>query len=111
MTTLNVFLMSAPQDGEGNPMEMLLFTGVIFIIIYFFFLRPQIKKQKEAVNFRESIKKGNKIVTIGGIHGKVETVKEKTIILVTEGGGKLKIDKSAISANSSASELDVQQNK
>lgn len=111
MNTLVITLMGAPQGQEGSQTSFFLMMGAVMVIFYLFMIRPQMKKQKEAVKFRESIAKGNKIVTIGGIHGKVETVKEKTVIIVTEGGGKLKIDKSSISPNAEGSELDLQQKK
>jgi preprotein translocase subunit YajC len=65
-------------------------------------IRPQTKKAKEAKLFREGIKKGDKIVTIGGVHGKIAEINEATVIIETEGGGKLKIDKTAISQEASA---------
>ena len=68
-------------------------------------IRPQQKKAKEAKQFRESLKKGTKVVTIGGIHGKVETVKDLTVIINVEGGGKLKINKSALSVDGADNEI------
>lgn len=71
-------------------------------VFYFFMIRPQMKKSKDQKNFRESLKKGDKIITIGGIHGKVLEVKDNTMIIETEGQGRLKIEKSAANADSSA---------
>ncbi len=107
MTTHNIALMMQPgEDGTSTFIMM----GLIMLIFYFFMIRPQQKKQKEAVKFRESLKKGAQIVTIGGIHGKVEEVKDKTVIIATAGGGKLKIEKSAISSTATASEVEVASN-
>lgn len=69
---------------------------LILVVFYFFMIRPQMKKQKELKSFRESMAVGDKIVTIGGIHGKVLEVAEATILISTE-GGKLRLDKSAVS--------------
>jgi preprotein translocase subunit YajC len=60
-------------------------------------IRPQNKKRKELQNMRESLKKGDSVVTIGGIHGKVVEVKETTIVLSVDANTKIKVDKSSIS--------------
>ena len=78
--------------------EMLMF-GMILIVFYFFMIRPQMKKQKELKSFRESMSVGDKIVTIGGIHGKILEVAESTIVISVE-TGKLRLDKAAISSSS-----------
>ena len=64
------------------------------------------KKQKEQRKFRESLEKGTKVVTIGGIHGKIAEVKENTVIIEVEGGNRLKIEKSAIAKEFSAEEME-----
>ena len=93
---LNILLMSAPKEGE-NPLISFLPLILIVVVFYFFMIRPQAKKQKEQKKFRESISKGDKVVTIGGIHGKVVEVKDTTIVIEVEGGMKMKVEKSAIS--------------
>ena len=74
---------------------------LIIIVFYFFMIRPQLKKTKEQKKFRENIKIGDKIVTIGGIHGKIADVQETTFMITVEGGVKLKIERSAISMDAS----------
>ena len=74
---------------------------LIIIVFYFFMIRPQLKKTKEQKKFRENIKVGDKIVTIGDIHGKISEVQDTTFIITVEGGVKLKMEKSAISMDSS----------
>jgi preprotein translocase subunit YajC len=64
-------------------------------------IRPQMKKAKDQKKFRESIKVGDKIVTIGGIHGKIAEVAETTFIITVEAGVKLKIEKNAVSMDNS----------
>ena len=59
-------------------------------------IRPQQKKQKEIAKFRNELKKGDKIVTIGGIYGTVDEIREKYVIIVVDGDVKLRVDKSAI---------------
>tara|TARA_B100000242_G_scaffold103958_1_gene71790 strand:- start:1021 stop:1311 length:291 start_codon:yes stop_codon:yes gene_type:complete len=85
------------QDLSNGGYQTLLFFLIIFIIMYFFMIRPQIKKQKKAENYRDSLKKGDKIVTIGGIHGKILEVSKNTFTIDTGFDRKLKIEKSAVS--------------
>lgn len=73
--------------------------GSIILIMYFFMIRPQQKKQKETKNFLDSIKKGDTAVTIGGIHGKIYSIDGDTVTLELDKGLKLKVEKSAISAD------------
>ncbi len=75
---------------------------LIIVVFYFFMIRPQLKKSKEQKKFRENIKAGDKIITIGGIHGKIVDVQEKTFIISVEGGVKLKIERSAVSMDASS---------
>jgi len=73
--------------------------GMMLVVFYFFMIRPQMKKQKELKSFRESMSVGDKIVTIGGIHGKILEVAESTILISAE-SGKLRMDKTAVSSSS-----------
>lgn len=85
--------------GEGG--TTLIMFGLMFVVFYLFMIRPQMKKTKEEKEFRSGLKKGDRIVTIGGIHGKIADVKESTLIIDTGDGGKLKIEKSAVSKDNS----------
>ncbi|NRA12402.1 MAG: preprotein translocase subunit YajC [Crocinitomicaceae bacterium] len=71
---------------------------LMVVVFYFFMMRPQMKKQKELKAFRENLGVGSKVVTIGGIHGKILAVDESTILISTE-SGKLRLDKTAISSS------------
>lgn len=95
----HLLLMAPPQgtEGAGNPLVALLPWVLIFVVIYFFMIRPQNKKAKEQKLFRESIAKGDRIVTIGGVHGKIVELGETTVIIEVEGQSRLKVEKSAIS--------------
>lgn len=95
-------LMATPEGG--SPIPNLIFIAAIILIFYFFMIRPQTQKAKKLKSFREGIKKNDKIVTIGGIHGKVEEVRDTTFIVSVEGGGRLKVEKSAVSMEFSASQ-------
>jgi len=106
MNGLGILLMSQPEGGEGGGLQTLLMFGMIFVVFYFFMIRPQMKKTKEQKKFRESLVNGNKIITIGGIHGKIAEVKENTVIIEVEGGNRLKVEKSAIAQEFSAEEME-----
>ena len=95
MTNFNYILLQQ-QGSEQQPYQMLIMMGLIVVVFYFFMIRPQMKKRKELEKFRTEIKKGDKILTIGGIQGKVHEVKDDAIIIEVEGQMKLKMDKAAI---------------
>ena len=68
----------------------------MFFIFWFFILRPKMNAQKKEEAFRSNLKKGEKIITIGGVHGKIIGIQENTVLLEIEGGGKVKIEKTAV---------------
>jgi preprotein translocase subunit YajC len=100
MNHLWILLDQAPAAGASSGLINLLFIGVIIVVFYFFMMRPQIKKQKEQQNFMKEIGKGDKIVTIGGIIGKIIEANEKTFLIETE-GQRLRILRSAVSLENS----------
>ena len=75
MNTL-IIVLQAPASGLSSFLPIIL----IIFVFYFFMIRPQINKQKEEEQFRSELKKGDKVITIGGIHGKVSAIKEQKII-------------------------------
>ena len=79
--------------GANQLVMIVLMIGVF----YFFMIRPQMKKQKELKKFREGLKAGDKIVTIGGIHGKILEISDATVLIQSE-GTKLRLEKSAVSS-------------
>jgi len=89
-------------QAAGTGTSSLIMFGMIFAVMYFFMIRPQIKKQKKEREYRSALKKGDKVVTIGGIHGKISDVKEDTFIVEIMGGNTLKIEKSAVSMSGDA---------
>ncbi len=90
-------LMANPQQG-GSPYTSLIFMGMIFIVFWFFLIRPQAKKAKEQKKFIDNLQKGDKIVTIAGIHATINKVNEDgTLQIEVNPGSYLKIEKSAIS--------------
>ena len=101
MNFLNMFLLQATNAQQGSSWSGLLMIVLIFVIFWLFFIRPQNKKAKEQQKFRENLKKGDKVFTIGGIHGKVEEVKENTVIVSVDHNTKIEFEKSAIIQNPS----------
>jgi preprotein translocase subunit YajC len=102
---MNTILMMQPQGQESNPWMSMLPLLLIIVVFYFFMIRPQMKRQKEIRKFRESLAKGDKVVTTGGIYGRIVEVKETTIILEVAKDVNITVDKAGIIKDMS----DVQQ--
>jgi preprotein translocase subunit YajC len=86
----------APQGKDSNPLMSLLPLLLIVVVFYFFMIRPQMKKQKEMKNFRQSLKVGDKVITSGGIYGKIAEMRETTIIMEIEDKVRMKVDIASI---------------
>lgn len=87
---------AAGAAGSANPLMSFAPIPIIIVIFYFFMIRPQSKKQKETEKMLKALKKGDKVVTIGGIHGTVSSTKEKTVIVKVDDGTKIEFNRSAI---------------
>lgn len=94
---LNTILLQAAGGAAGSGWSSMIMIIAIIAIFYFFMIAPQQKKQKKINAFRDSLKNGDKVVTIGGIYGRVREIKDNTIILEVADGVRIKFDKSAIS--------------
>lgn len=105
MNLLNILLMAPPSGGESNPLTSLIPLLLIIVVFYFFMIRPQMRRNKETRKFRENIKRGDKIITIGGLHGKIVEVQETTFTIEVEGGMRIRIEKSAVAANAVSDNL------
>lgn len=95
MNLLFVLLQNAAAPGTPG-MQSLIFLVLIIVVFYFFMIRPQVKKQKEMSNYRNSLSKGDKVLTSGGIYGKINDVKDTTVTLEIADNLIVKVDKSAI---------------
>jgi preprotein translocase subunit YajC len=82
--------------GEQNPLLSLWPLLLIIVVFYLFMIRPQVKKQKELRKYRENLQEGDKIITTGGIHGKIVSVKDQHVLIEVEDQSRIKIDKNAI---------------
>ena len=94
---LPLFQAAGTQSGDQFLMTVLP-IGLIFLIFYFLILRPQNKRQKQQTQMQESLKKGDKVVTIGGIRGVIVSVKEDSVVLKVDETAKMEFNRSAISS-------------
>ena len=93
----SVILLQAAQQSQGQGAwgGQLLMFGLIALVFYFFMIRPQMKRTKETRKFRESLAGGDKVITAGGIHGKITEIGDTTVVISSE-GTKLKLEKNSI---------------
>lgn len=96
---INAILLQA-SGGGFDMWKNFIFFGAIILVFYFFMIRPQQKKAKDAKKFVEEIKRGDYVVTIGGAHGHIAELEGDTFILEVEKGGRIRFNKSAISMES-----------
>lgn len=89
-------MMNPGEGGEGGGIGSFLPLILIVLVFYLFFIRPQMRKTKDQKKFREALSKGDKIITIGGIHGKILEVKETIVVIEVDGQNRLTLEKSAI---------------
>jgi preprotein translocase subunit YajC len=102
-----LLLMGQPagtSTGQGNMSMSIIMMLLLFVVFYFFMIRPQMKKQKEMTNYRNSLKKGDKVITTGGIYGRVNEIKDNYVMMDAGGDVKLKVDKNALVKDPSADE-------
>ena len=98
---MNIFainFLQAAQGGQGGGggLTMLLMLALIFVVMWLFMIRPQQKRQKELNNFRDSLKKGDKVVTVGGIYGTILEVNDNKVMLEIDKDVKIKVDKASL---------------
>lgn len=96
----------SPQGGGGNPLLTLLPFLLIILIFYFMILRPQQKRQKEREQLLSSVKKGDKVVTVGGLHGTVVGLEEKTVLIQVADNVKMKFDRTSVASITRAADGD-----
>jgi preprotein translocase subunit YajC len=96
----NILLQAAPQGG-GTNWQLMITMGLMIVVFYFFLIRPQQKKAKDQKKFIEALKVGDKVVTIGGAHGRIAEVDDDTFVIEVERGGRIRFSKSAVSLDNS----------
>ena len=94
---LDLILLQATQaQGQGSQWSFWIMMILIFVVFYFFMIRPQTKKQKELQKQRDETKKGDKVVTAGGIYGEIKEIQENTILLTVAKEVTIKVDKQSV---------------
>ncbi len=96
MNFLFVLLQTGGTAPTSNPLTSLLPLILIIVVFYFFMIRPQVKRQKELKNYRNALVKGDKVITTGGIYGKITDIKEQTVTVEISDNVRVRVDKSAI---------------
>jgi len=92
-----ILLMANPNDPKGSTMwSSLIMMLLIIMVFYFFMIRPQMKRQKELKNFRDALKKGDNVITSGGIYGKITEVRDNIVMVEIDKNTQIKVDKSAL---------------
>jgi preprotein translocase subunit YajC len=109
MNTLAVILVAAPAAGAGGmgAYQGYIMIALLFVVFYFFMIRPQSKRQKEIKNFRAAMKVGDKVITSGGIYGRVKEISDDTVLLEIDENVRVRVDKSSVFATAA----DTQQTK
>lgn len=90
------FLQAAAPAAQGGGWQIWIMMALIFVVMWFFMIRPQRKQQKELQNFRDGLKRGDKVVTIGGIYGTVDEIKEGTVLIIVDKDVKIRVSKNAL---------------
>lgn len=96
MNFLSMNYLQATPSAQGSSLSFIIMMVLIFVVMYFFMIRPQQKRQKELNNFRNSLEAGQKVITAGGIYGKIKEVKETYVLLEVDTNVHIRVDKSMI---------------
>ena len=100
--TLITLLQAAQQPAAGGGASFWIMIILLFAVMWLFMIRPQRKQQKELEKFRNELKKGDKVVTAGGIYGTVADIQERSVLIKVDGEVKLRVDKNSIVRDYSA---------
>ncbi len=92
-------LLTILLQAQQSPMSFYIMMGLVFVVFYFFMIRPQMKRQKEIKKFREAIKEGDNVITSGGIYGKVKAIKEDSFVIEIADNVRIKINKTFVFAS------------
>ena len=111
---MKLFLFMPPQNGAGGGSDIwstIFMFGMIIVIFYFMIIRPQTKKQKERDKLLSAIKKGDKVITVGGIHGVIVGIDEKTMLIEIADKVKVKVERNSISVVNKVGEVEMPEKK
>ena len=102
--TMIIFPLQEQQTSSGGSWQSMGFILLLFVVFYFFMIRPQMKRQKELRKYRESLQKGDRVVTTGGIFGKILEIGDHSVVIEVENQGRLKVLKDAIVKDSTGNQ-------
>lgn len=112
ITTLLQATAPAAQGAQGgSSLSFWLMIAAVFAVMYFFMIRPQRKQQKEIEKFRSELKKGDKVVTAGGIYGTIAEIQDRTVLLKVDGDVKIRVDKNSLQRDFSETTAPAPENK
>ncbi|MBS6459674.1 MAG: preprotein translocase subunit YajC [Alistipes sp.] len=97
-----ITLLQAAAGAQGSQWSFWIMMGLMILVIWLFMWRPESKRRKELAKFREGLKKGDKIITAGGIYGTVKEIKETTLLIEVDSNVTLRVDKNMVVADNSA---------
>ena len=96
-----ITLLQAAAGAQGSQWSFWIMMGLMILVIWLFMWRPESKRRKELAKFREGLKKGDKIITAGGIYGTVKEIKETTLLIEVDSNVTLRVDKNMVVADNS----------
>ena len=105
---INLLQAATDMPQQGSPWTFWIMIALMVLVLYLFMWRPESKRRKEMAKFREGLKKGDKIVTAGGIYGTVKEVKETTLLIEVDSNVTLRVDKNMVAADTSAQQTQQQ---
>lgn len=96
---MNLLQAAAGQPQQLSPWGFYIMIGLMILVLWLFMWRPESKRRKEMQKFREGLKKGDKVITAGGIYGTVKEIKERTLLIEVDGNVTLRVDKNMVVAD------------
>ena len=96
---MNLLQAAAGQPQQPSPWGLYIMIGLMILVLWLFMWRPESKRRKEMQKFREGLKKGDKVITAGGIYGTVKEIKERTLLIEVDGNVTLRVDKNMVVAD------------
>ena len=96
---MNLLQAAAGQPQQPSPWDFYIMIGLMILVLWLFMWRPESKRRKEMQKFREGLKKGDKVITAGGIYGTVKEIKERTLLIEVDGNVTLRVDKNMVVAD------------
>jgi preprotein translocase subunit YajC len=103
MSLETILLQTASGAGGAGGYQSLIMIALIFVVFYFFMIRPQMKRKKEVEKFRQALQVGDKVITSGGIYAKVKEIKDDHVIVEIANNVNIKVDKGSVFANTADS--------